>query len=439
MNQLLGILAGLLILGIMLALHEFGHYIAGRLLGFKIIEFSIFMGPRLFSWEKNGIKYSLKLIPIGASVEFAGENSSEEEDESEEPYVPGPGDFYERPRWARAITLLAGPFMNLLTAFLVFAVMNMSLGFSTTKIGAVAADSLAARAGVEANERVVAIGSYKVNTNLDLSIGLQLQDQTKPYDLRVETANGQEKTYTIEPATRVQYVLGISVLDDNGVPVIQSLDTERNPDATKFVLGDRVLEVDGNKVTSVDLPEALQAADGSAPIKVKVFRGSSEVELEVKLAPVDTAIPLGISLEGNETAIEAIPYTLSYMWSYTKGTGAILGQVFTGRIAAQDSLTGPVGIVNIFSDVVSSGYDFRVIVIQLASLFAMVSLALGIGNLLPIVPLDGGQLLLLLIETIRRKRLSEKTQNIVTMAGVIFVLALAVLALTFDLGRIFGG
>lgn len=438
MGQLIGILAGLLILGIMLALHEFGHYLAGRLLGFKIIEFSIFMGPRLLSWERNGIKYSLKLIPIGASVQFAGEDDAETEGEEGVPYEPSPGDFYERPKWARAITLLAGPMMNLLTAFVVFAIMNISLGFATTTISQVAPDTLAARAGIPQGSRIVEIGSYNVNTNLDFSIGLQLQDQTQPYSLTVEDQTGARQTYEITPATQIQYVLGVSVSDDAGVPVIQAVDPSRNPESAKFVLGDRILQVEGKEVNSETLSQALAQVSSSDPIKVRVYRGTGEQDLEIRLAPVNTAVPLGISLAPNQTWQEAIPYTLSYMWSYTKGTGAILGQVFTGKVAAQDSLTGPVGIVTIFSDVVTSGYNFQVIIIQLASLFAMISLALGIGNLLPIVPLDGGQLLLLLLETIRGKRLSEKAQNIVTMAGVIFVLALAVLALTFDLGRIFG-
>ena len=92
----MGILVGLLILSIMMFVHELGHYLTGRRLGFNIEEFSIFMGPVLFSWERNHIRYSLKLLPIGASVRFSGEYPEPGEHSSD------PGDFYNRPKWARA-------------------------------------------------------------------------------------------------------------------------------------------------------------------------------------------------------------------------------------------------------------------------------------------------------------------------------------------------
>lgn len=435
MGQVVGVLIGFLILGLMLAIHELGHYIAGRKLGFTVEEFSIFMGPRLLSWERNGIKYTLKLIPIGASVQFAGEYPEHDVPDSE----LRKGDFYERPRWARAITLLAGPLMNIVTAVIVFGLLYASVGFATTSVGQVAPDSLAATAGVVPGDRIVEIADYKVKTDLDMNIGLISHDAQLPYDLKVISASSDTvKTYAIQPATRVQYMLGVTFASEDGQPVIYEIDSALNPAASAFVLGDRILTVEGQPVTEDNFVTSVQQHATGVPIQFTVFRGSAETAISVTPVPVDTAVPLGISLAPNESALEAIPYTFSYIWSYTKGTGRVLGQVFQGRIAAKDSLTGPIGIVDMLSGVVTSERDAGVKFAQLFSMFGMVSLALGTANLLPIAPLDGGQLLLLGIESVRRKRLSVKAQSIITLAGVLFVLALALLSLSFDIGRIIG-
>ena len=118
----------------------------------------------------------------------------------------------------------------------------------------------------------------------------------------------------------------------------------------------------------------------------------------------------------------------------------LLGQVFSGNIAAQDSLTGPVGIVQIFTGVVSDNtVDVGARLLQLLSLFGLISIALGFTNLLPIPPLDGNQLLLTAVEAVRGKRLSEKVQNVVTITGVVLILGLAVMVLFFDISRLIGG
>ena len=136
---LVGILTGLLVLSLMMLVHELGHYLAGRALGFKIEEFSIFMGPVLFEWERDGIRYNIKLLPIGASVSFAGEltDGADEPPTSETPrYAPDdPGLFYNRPRWRRAIVIAMGPLVNFLTAFLAFVVMFTTFGHTVPVLG----------------------------------------------------------------------------------------------------------------------------------------------------------------------------------------------------------------------------------------------------------------------------------------------------------------
>ena len=143
--KIFGIIIGLLILSLILIIHEAGHFFIGRKLGFKVVEFSIFMGPRLLSWERKGVRYSIKAIPLGASVEFAGEYSEEEgSDKNIE------GNFFSQAIWKRALTMLAGPGFNLIAAFLAFILLFSINGFSSTKIDTISNNSLAYAAGMQA-------------------------------------------------------------------------------------------------------------------------------------------------------------------------------------------------------------------------------------------------------------------------------------------------
>lgn len=430
--QVIGIIVAIIILSLMLFLHELGHFIAGLKLGFKVEEFSIFMGPRLLSWERNGIRYSLKAFPIGASVQFAGEYPEDEGDG----YKLKKGDFYERPPFARLITLLAGPMMNIVTAVLIFAIMFAVLGFGTTTIGQVSRDSLAAAAGVKPGERITSFNGQNIGTDLDLQIELSVANKNQPIAMDTVLPDGQTRHYELKPGTVKRYAMGIVFSLKYPKPTIEDINTKLNPGASVFVLGDQITSVEGIPVTSENFRSIVQEHISAKPLKVTVIRGDKTLTLNVPTVASDEAMPLGIQLQANESPLQAIPYTFSFIGSYLKGTVRILGQVFAGRVSASDTLTGPVGIVDMFSGVVTADYQIGLKVQQMFRMFAIISLALGVSNLLPIPPLDGGQILLLALEKLRGKRLSLKAQNVVTIAGVVFVLALAVFALGFDVTRI---
>ena len=152
---ILVILVGLLILSIMMIVHELGHFLAGKALGFKILSYNIFMGPIVWSKRgKDGILYTVRLLPIGASVEFAGETAEnvpnvQGEDAGAAAISPDdPGLFFKRPRWARAIVIFMGPFINFVTAFLALAILFLASGVSMPIIGEVNAGSVAELAGI---------------------------------------------------------------------------------------------------------------------------------------------------------------------------------------------------------------------------------------------------------------------------------------------------
>ncbi len=432
--KIFGIIIGLLILSLILIIHEAGHFFIGRKLGFKVVEFSIFMGPRLLSWERKGVRYSIKAIPLGASVEFAGEYSEEEgSDKNIE------GNFFSQAIWKRALTMLAGPGFNLIAAFLAFILLFSINGFSSTKIDTISNNSLAYAAGMQAGETILELNDYKINTDFDLRISSTFIDPKENFTIKAKTPDGNIKTYNIEPKTEKTYKMGVqlSINEDKSLSIAK-IDKDFNPDASKFVLGDKLIDIEGEKITSDNMQDLLYKYGEKGSVNVKLLRGSNTISLNIKLAESETLLPLGIELEKNNNALEIVPHSLKYMWSYTRGTGAILGRVITGNLPASDALTGPVGIVSTLGTVATqASVNIGIKLMNLLSLFASISLALGIANLIPIVPMDGGQLALLLIEKIRGKRLSVKAENIITIIGIVVFMLLFIFALGIDIGRIF--
>ena len=433
MEKFIGIIVGLLILSVILIIHEAGHFFVGRKLGFKVVEFSIFMGPRIFSWTKDDVRYSIKLIPLGASVEFAGEYSDDGE------YIPTEGDFFSQSIWKRALTMLAGPGANLIAASLAFIILFSIAGFQTTEISNIASNSLASMSEIKEGEIISEIADYKVNTDLDLKIATIIKDLSQPFTLKTIDANGKEQNRTITPQNQTVYRMGINLtVDENKSIIVYSINSKFNPDADNFVLGDKLVKIEGQEVNINNYEEILSQYDDKKPLKVAVIRGNTESEIEVPLVSQEIPVPLGIELSENKNWYDSFLYAFKYQWSYVKGTVLALGKVISGGLPAKEALTGPVGIVDTFSNVlIDNEIDWGLKLINLLSLFGAISLALGVTNLIPMSPMDGGQLFLLIIEKIRGKRLSVKVENIIALTGVVLLLLLFVMALRFDLGRIF--
>lgn len=350
----LGILVGLLCLGLMMFLHEFGHYYMGKKLGFNILEFSIFMGPRLFSWEKNGIRYSLKAIPIGASVQFAGEMLGEEEQPEEIPEcsrLNPDGDFQKRPRWARALVLLAGPAMNILSAVVAFFLLYSIVGYHLPVVNTVAPASVAESLSLQPGDRIVSLANQTVRTDLDLRSALLLYRSDQPIELAFER-EGKRYERSITP-------------------------------------------VSGQPVT------------------------------------------LGITLQSGKQLLEAGKQAVYVQAALTRFTFRSIGKMLVGELRASENLSGPVGVVAVLSQsVTTQSLTLGERLLQLLSLFAILSFSLGFMNLLPIPPLDGSHLLILLVEGCMRRNLAPKFRAVITYAGLLILLALFAAGLYFDLQRL---
>ncbi|NLM77183.1 MAG: RIP metalloprotease RseP [Ruminococcaceae bacterium] len=429
---IMGIIVGLLILSVMMIVHELGHYLTGRKLGFTIEEFSLFMGPVLFSRERNGIKYSVKLLPIGASVRFAGEFD-------DDPQNGDPGHFFNRPRWARAIVIATGPALNLLSGVLAFFIMFVSFGYSLPVIGAVYDETQAARAGVVAGDRVLGLNGRPVRTTLDYSGQEMFLPADEPLTLDVRGADGTRREIVLQPAWRDAYRLGITIRQNaEGSILIESVDKEANQGNPVLLAGDTLLAADGVPVDDMAaFSRAVEAAAGR-PVEISIIRDGQPMTVVTVPTLYHDLLDRGIIFSASRAPGPAIGQSFQWSWSIVKVTVRSIGMMFSGAIRPQDTLSGPVGVVSMISDVVSQEQPLSEKIYQLLWMFALISVSLGFMNLLPIPPLDGNHLLLIGIEAIRGRRLPVRVQNLIGMLGIALIIMLALAGLLFDIMRLTG-
>lgn len=442
MSVILGVGVGLVLLSLMMFVHEWGHYWVGKRLGFKILEFSIFMGPRLLSWERKGIRYSLKLIPIGASVRFSGEfNGSPEEWEAarQAGTLFQPGDFYERPPRYRAAVVAAGPLVNLACGVLAFFLLFATLGYSLPVLAEVTPHTQLAEAGLQTGDRILSYAGQAVRNELDLKAAFLLAPQGETMPLTYERA-GHRYTAQLSQKPVEQPSLGINLeLTPQGMKVAGlTADRPETDPLSRLEPGDLLLKF-ADQEASTEAAQAFWTQHPGQALPITLQRAGQRLEVAVKPIQQLRALPLGLTLEHTHQIWGAVPQAFGQSWSLIKMTFRSIGHMITGRLSAKQNLSGPVGLVSSISSVVnSSELAWSARLILLMNLFALISLSLGIMNLLPIAPLDGSQLLMCALEGIRGKPLGYRAQQIWTTLGLGLVLLLFLLGFYFDLSRLMG-
>lgn len=430
------LIAGGVVLGIMVLLHEWGHFVAAKLCSVRVNVFSIGFGPRLWGVQRGETDYRLSALPLGGYVKMAGDNPAEER--TGEPY-----EFLSRPRWQRFIIAIAGPAANILLTFGIFLGTIFFVGLPNAKY---------------MSEPAVVAG---VPQNMDPS-------GTKPGD-RIEQINGTpaqtwKKVYSVVGKAEPGSVLSVSVLRAGArrnltIPVpnaqtnVESLvgypelppvldDIQPGFPAEKAGLksGDLVLSINGKPiVTWPQLQESIRKSDGQS-IHFVVRRDGKDISIDV--APKHT-----MNQEGQATWVigayaktEQV-YEREGLFSSIKDAGAqtayltrLIGDVvlglFRGTLSVRD-LAGPVGIVQLSGEAAKRGP------MTLFQWMAYISLNLGLLNLLPIPILDGGHVLLLAIEGTLRRDLSVTAKERFVQVGLVFLLGIFAFVMYSDILRLF--
>lgn len=351
MSFLSSLLPALIVLGLLIIIHEFGHFLACRLTGVKVEKFSIGFGPEILNWQSKNTRYVISLLPLGGFVKPAGETVSETDSSG-----PKPGDYLAAPLLARIFIVCAGVMMNYLLAFALFTlIFLMGRPVPGTTVGGFVKGYPAETSGLAAGDHITALNGKEVDTWKDLTDLIEVSPEG-PMAVAVE--RGSEKL-TLQVAPKVE-----SGNDLLGHPIqVKRLGITPDPKANKF--------------EKYGLKDSLRAA------------WETEVFLTVMTH-------------------KAIFYML-------------LGKL------SMKALSGPIGIVTMTGNAVQLGLPY---ILQLT---ATLSVSLAVINLFPIPALDGGHLLFLLIEAVRRKRVSLEFQERATQVGFFLLLTLMVFIIYNDL------
>lgn len=349
-SNVLYVLLAIVMLGVIVTVHEFGHYVVGRLCGIGIVEFSVGFGPRLLGWKRKGIQYSLRAIPLGGYCAFVGED--EENDD--------PRAMNNQPVWKRFLTVLAGPAMNFVLAFVVCAIMLNAYFIAETYpvVDQVMAGMPAESAGLMAGDKIVEVNGVEITT------------------------------------------------DSAGVS--QMISTIQSGDLAKPI--DVVVERDGARRSFAMTAVPVTSEDGSA-----------------------TRYQIGIVFSSRTfTFLESIREAGGYM---VETTGQMLESlknlIFKGE--GLDDTAGTVGIIAVVAQRAREG------MYMVLWLMFIISLNLGIMNLLPIPALDGGRLLFLIVEAIRRKPIPPEKEGMVHAAGMVLIFGLFIVLTYHDIVKLVSG
>ena len=350
-------LSFLVVLGILIFVHEFGHFIVARWLGVGVTKFSFGFGPKLAGVTRGETEYLISAIPLGGYVKLVGENDEEEVSPEERDRA-----FYGKPVWVKMAIVSAGPIANLVFAFLVFwVVFQGGVPALTPKIGDVMPDTPAARAGIEAGDLVVRIGEREITTWEELAAGIQESGAGKVLAMTVRRGE-KEIRVTVTPEIRE----GLSIFGE---------------------------KIDGPKIGVVASKEVIQR----------------------KINPV-----AAISRAAEET------------WRIITLTVLTVVKLVM-RVLPSDTLGGPILIAQIAGDQARQGIS------PFAYFLGLLSVNLGILNLLPIPILDGGHILFFSIEALRRKPLSPQARMMAQHVGLAVILMLTALVFYNDIARLIAG
>ena len=346
----MGIIWFILILGAIVLVHEFGHFIFSKLFGVYVYEFSIGMGPRLLHYKKKGgeTEYSLRLIPIGGFCSLAGEDA---DDNSK---IADNRKLYNKPVWQRFIIMVAGATFNFIFAFVLLFVMALIYGSVSPKpiVADVNEEYPAYEAGIEEGDRIISINNHKVSSWNEVQLYIQMSDG-KELSITLKDQDGNKKEVSLVPAT---------VTDENG--------------NKSYIVG---ISLDNTKRTGF---------------------------------------------------VSSLSYAFETTVSLYKLMLTTIKQLFTGGVSVSD-LSGPVGIYTIVDSQAKQGFQ------SIMYLTAYLSMNIGVINLIPFPAFDGGRVLFLIIEKIRRKPVKAKTEAMVNSIGFALLMLLMIYVTFNDILRLF--
>ena len=405
----------IVLLGVLITIHELGHFIVAKLCKVKVNEFAIGFGPAI--WKKQGkeTKYTLRLIPLGGYNSLEGEDELSEDEKS----------FSKASIPKRMAIVLAGAMVNIIFAIGIYFIITASSGtYISNQIEEILDGYAAQMVGLENGDKIIEIDGQRIKSKKDLNEVLEKSDGTE-METKVER-NGEILTYNIKPSEVKSKVTGIYLDENCKIIAVQkgSPSELQGVQANDVLIKVNEINVDGD--TNIALQEISKKGTNTMTLTVK--RGGEEVSITVT-PDYETTYLLGVNLKSADDTfgnrcVHATMQTQEFLLSIVDN----LKQLFTGNVGV-DQMMGPVGI----SEAVAKTDGIR----EFFEMMALISLSLGVTNLLPIPALDGGKILILIIEAIRRKQMKQQTEVNIQLLGFAILIALSLYVTYNDILRIF--
>lgn len=426
------LLAFLFVLGVLIFVHESGHFLMARWHGVRVITFSLGFGPKLLKYKPGDTEYCISAVPLGGYVKLAGETVEDQE------RTGAPDEFLSKSKWVRFQVYLMGPIMNLLLAVvLTTAVLYRSADVPLyptlpAVIGQVAKGSPAEKAGLRTGDRVTRVNGREIPTweDLDMSVLFKANRELSFVVVR----DGQTLDLKVTPASQTKYEIGdIGVLPIMRPQVITI--TPNSPAARAGIQPDDVfLAVNGERWLGREALIDRIRKHPKQPVVFTMLRGGRTIDVTV--VPDDSGgqgmIGANISVESRRIEpgfVQAIQMSVQRNWDNTRQIGRTLAGLFTAETPVRQ-LMGPVAIAQLSGTYVRLGW------MEMFVFMSMISLNLGLINLMPIPVMDGGQIAILAIEGIARRDFSLKVKERILFVGFAFIVVLMVTVIYNDVARL---
>ena len=402
------------VLGFLVLIHECGHFFVAKFFKVKVNEFSIGFGKSLWSTKKGETKYSIRMIPLGGYVSMLGEDERSDDDRS----------FSKQSIPKRIAKVAAGGIVNILFGLVVYFIVIACMGnFVSKNIDYVIEDYGAELAGILPNDEIVSINGKHVFITQDLNS--ELEKRARETSLIKIKRNGEYKELEVSPTEVKTKSIGV-YLDQNSTKIAYIYDD--SPVKDTLQVGDVIMTINGENVQN-DYEKLLDIVENSDNnLNVEVERNNEIMEFDINSREYSEYYIGVVFKQADKDLFSRIYYAWFETGNFALSLVDNVKSLFTGGVSV-DQMMGPIGISQTVAST-QTVYDF-------VYLMALISLSLGITNLLPFPALDGGKILILLIEAIRRKPLKENTEIAIQMLGFSLLILLSVYISYIDVVRFF--
>ena len=438
------LIAFIILLGVLVVIHEGGHFFVLRMCKVHVDRFSVGMGPVIYKKkDKKGTEFALSALPLGGYVSYLSKKALDAEPEMKKNFTDEQLDnlFETKPKWQRAAVMFAGPLANFILAVIIFTFIFSSQ--QTVKpiflVDGEYVSSSSISGDINKNDILVSINGEKISNPTEYRLAL----------LANAGLTGEINAGFLNAKSSETYYRNISVVDflSNSEqqqepekffpieiksyisPEIGSLSRQGPASLAGVIAGDKILEIDGESVNHFAEVSDILSSSSNSGVNLVIQRNGETKNFYINTEISEAGVPiLGISAAYKRSIFEAFIKSVRDTYNLSVKTLLFIGKMITGNMGAEN-LSGPVGIAKMSGEAFSAGF------LPFLYLMAILSISLGVLNLLPIPVLDGGQLTMLAIEAIRGEPLPARVENFAYTLGALMVGFLLVFAVTNDIFR----